>query len=390
VGPVQRSRTPEERVLLLSARAQMSAARLTELSHVLDAALDWSLLLRLADRHGLSPLLWRALVASRPTDIPADCMAELRNRCHGIAANNLLLVAHLRKILELLASAGIEALAWKGPALAAEFYGDIGLREFGDLDLLVKQGDVGRARAVLESMGYERHYRLSPTQERMLHRYGHEEQFERQGQLVELHWAITKDIHAVPFDFDSLWLQKRNVRIGKFEAPTPGVEDLFLTLCIHGNSHGWQRLIWICDIAELIRVHTEIDWRRIMLESGRKRFGRMVRVALALASRALDASLLGEVQSWVEADAKALKLASRLEAGLFEEERARGSIVSYHMGIRETAGDKIAFAARALCQPAPEDWSSIALPAAAYPLYYIVRPLRLLRQYGIPFLKRQH
>ena len=321
---------------------------------------------------------------------PEEELAELRARCHRVAANNLILVRHLKRILDLFCENGITALAWKGPALAAEAYGDIGLREFRDLDLLVRLADVVRARRLLESIGYVSSHAFSPSQERVLLLHGHELQMVRDGQLVELHWAIAKGVHAVPIDFPALWARQRLIKVGPYAVPTLGVEDHFLTLCVHGTSHAWQRLIWVCDVAELIRARPDMEWDRILSESHRLGFGRMVSVALALANHLLDASLPSAVRKRVAADSSAVALATDLGDEIFREERARGSFVSFHLRVRETFGAKLSFVARALFQPAPEDWTALSLPDVAYPLYYLVRPFRLMKAYGGPFLLRRH
>ncbi len=389
VGLLQQVSPSERCLTVLCAKCQHTNKSLAP-GGLSQTSIDWNCVRRLAERQGVSTLVWRALTTRRPDGAPPDVLAALRLRSHTIAANNLLLILDLTQILFLFAANGIDVLPWKGPALAAEVYGDPGLREFRDLDLLVAEADVVAARKLLESIGYKRAYDASQSQDRLLHRYGHEEQLVRDGQLVELHWAIAKRVHAVPFDFKSLWARRRMVKVGPYSVPTLGPEDLFLTLCVHGTSHAWQRLIWVCDIAELLRRRPDMDWDLLLSETRRLNCGRMLRVALALADGLLDAPLPLEVRKHVEADETAVRLATELSASMFREERARATFVSFHLGIRETLRAKLAFAARALLQLAPEDWTTVSLPDFAFPLYYIVRPIRLMKAYGVPFLLQRH
>jgi hypothetical protein len=45
------------------------------------------------------------------------------------------------------------------------------------------------------------------------------------------------------------------------------LENLLLVRCAHGSKHLWERLGWICDVAELIRVRKEkSDWEKVNKE----------------------------------------------------------------------------------------------------------------------------
>jgi hypothetical protein len=44
-------------------------------------------------------------------------------------------------------------------------------------------------------------------------------------------------------------------------------EDLLLILCAHGAKHLWMALGWICDVAELLRVHRDMNWPDILEEA---------------------------------------------------------------------------------------------------------------------------
>ena len=48
-------------------------------------------------------------------------------------------------------------------------------------------------------------------------------------------------------------------------------EDNLLLLCMHGAKHCWSRLERVCDVAELITSHSNLDW--VALVSRAKVFG---------------------------------------------------------------------------------------------------------------------
>lgn len=373
----------DESFLLLAARASPASAQRQAMAALAGRGADWPRVARLAERNGVAALLYRHLRALPPGAAPPGVVDALGRACRTVASNNLLLTGQLHAILRRFDAAGIEALAWKGPALAAQAYGDLSLRGFNDLDLIVRPNDVARARAVLLGMGYARAYPLTPAQERAALRTNHEEQFTRDGQLVELHWRVAKDVYDVPLDVSGLFERRTWVNIGRQRVPTLDPSDLLLTLCVHGTSHAWHRLIWVCDVAEVVRNVPGVDWARVLGESARDGYGRMVRLGLALAWRLLDAPLPPEARAAVERDPAIPALIERVRPQFTGDDKGAGLVLPFQLGVRERRRDRAALLARAAFRPAPEDWSLLPLPDAAYPLYYVLRPLRLLGHYGV-------
>ena len=59
---------------------------------------------------------------------------------------------------------GVEAIPFKGPVLALQAYGDLGLRVFRDLDFLVRDDAVGTTIVALGGFGYDRQPGLTTAQ----------------------------------------------------------------------------------------------------------------------------------------------------------------------------------------------------------------------------------
>ncbi|HEY3839236.1 MAG TPA: nucleotidyltransferase family protein, partial [Bryobacteraceae bacterium] len=59
--------------------------------------------------------------------------------------HNMTLTAELFRILGLFNKSGIEVIPFKGPTLAVAAYGDLSLRMFADLDILVSEQDLDAA-----------------------------------------------------------------------------------------------------------------------------------------------------------------------------------------------------------------------------------------------------
>src|ERR1017187_1019471 len=123
-----------------------------EAIQVVGAGMDWMEYIRLVDRHRTPALSWAALRRVPGLQIPEPAKQELQKRsdaCRMQAVRNSLKLAGVLKGFH---SAGIPLMPMKGPILSLELYGDVGLRQSHDLDLMVKPQDLARAQACLESM----------------------------------------------------------------------------------------------------------------------------------------------------------------------------------------------------------------------------------------------
>ena len=112
--------TRTEQTLLACVRACVHS-RQASLTPTEAEQTDWAALDRLASRHGVAPLLVRAL--------PERHAIRFRQRERERTKWGLRLTAELLRLLDLLERHAIPALPFKGPALAFALYGDVALRE---------------------------------------------------------------------------------------------------------------------------------------------------------------------------------------------------------------------------------------------------------------------
>lgn len=235
---------PEAEILMTCAQTRLSPAEADHLDKLLHQELDWECVLAEAWRHGLAPLLQWHVNAVCPEVLPKTIRKRLRSECDRSVASNLCLTAELLHILQLFESFGLRALCYKGPALAAFAYGNLLLRPFCDLDLLILCSELGAAEELLLANGYERKFHSNcETQE-----YAHKFVRKDDGIVLELHWNIVPQQEVLPLRFDQLWPRAVPLNLHGREVWMPAPEDLLLLLCWHGYKHCWTRLEWICCI----------------------------------------------------------------------------------------------------------------------------------------------
>ena len=141
--------SPEDRLCVLLAQAQLSPQARKEAAELLAAPLRWDALLLRAGEQQVFPLLCRHVRALRFEGVPEPACVELKQAFEKNRLRNGLLVQQLARVLRVLSAAGVRAIPVKGLALADSLYGDFAMRVVCDLDILVPPDEALRARRAL-------------------------------------------------------------------------------------------------------------------------------------------------------------------------------------------------------------------------------------------------
>lgn len=256
----------EFRVILLVVHPAGCDEREKEiLDQLEDPFFDWDELFALLSRHRLWVRFHRKLAGlSIWGRISSARVGELKERSKLIQFHQLKLVGGLLRISETLRLEGIDYISLKGPALSQQLYGDPVSRQSGDLDLLVRRGDVLSAISVLESIGYRVRDRVwadmrekdSSAWDHLyhIHLYGF-------GIELELHWRLSRNDGLMPERLERLFERKQFVRINGTAVSALAGEDLYSYLAVHGGSHCWNRLGWLLDFVDF-RVRQDVSWQK--------------------------------------------------------------------------------------------------------------------------------
>jgi hypothetical protein len=368
--------------MLACARREMTDRDHAAVTHAIMAGVNWKFLLDECRRHGLLPLLSFHLTHEPAKEIPADIPDSLREELSSNAFEMLRWTRELVAILEEFAANGIIGLPYKGPALASLAYGDISLRQTGDLDIFVRRRDFSRASALLSARGYRSAYPLSAARRTALHASGHHELFtDSNDSHVELHWRTMKNTFPFDFNHDALWDRAETVDLGGVSVPSISRSDLLLMLAVHGSCHAWARLEWVASYGELMRQTPDNDWEIILDRARQSRSERVVLVAIALASELLDIPIPHFVAQNLDKRWDERRLAERMIHRLRFGAADSPNDVGYQFAMCEGPKEKLRLALAGLFTPSYEEWALVDLPDPLYPLYYAVRPFRLMRSY---------
>jgi hypothetical protein len=325
------------------------------------------------------PLLFRGLEGV--DGLPDHFRARLRDEFRKNATRNTLLAGELSRLARLFEAEGLPLLAYKGPALAQQAFGDITLRRYVDLDVIVRRGDARRAGELLRSLGYSKPEGLTESHEQFLLRRQHNLAYTRDGGLmiVELHWEVAPAHFAAVTIGEAVWERATAVKLFGTEVRCPSPEDLLLALAVHGTKHLWERLAWVCDVAALVNSQAEFDWPYVQRRAREARVERMLSLVLRLA-RGLAGAELPEGLFRDADDAALSGLSAEVTAVMFSgtEYVPIGFVRNVRFNLRARPGlrERLDYL-RFVLTPTDGDLSAVPLPAGMSFAYYLLRPLRL-------------
>ncbi len=377
---------PENTLLRCVARRELGDVHTSQLDELVKADLDWDYLVSTASDHGLVPLLHKHLNQHVRQLVPVAMQTKLKHDSIENSQAVLRLTGRLLEIQKVFADNGISVASFKGPLLSQLAYGEIGLRQAGDIDMLVARDQVEAARQSLQSMGYEMSRALTASQFSSHARFHCEMTFTRDEQLtiVDLHWGLAPKSFVFKLEPEEVMSRLTNTSLAGTQIETFATEDLVLYLAMHGAKHLWQSLEWIASLGEVLLAQPALNWTTLLERSIKARAARMLALGLRLVESHCDVKFPANVFPTLDSSAEMARLATTIQAELFVKRELPVSAETnlYNFKIMDRKRDAVTSMLRAVFVPTLSDWEALTLPASLHPLYYAYRPLRLSKEYG--------
>lgn len=293
-------------------------------------------------------------------------------------------LSELIRVQGLLRTAGIQSLAYKGAALAGRIYGELGLRPFADVDLLIARKDAAGAGEALRRAGYIPEFELAPAEKELFPHESCQADFRHSssGLLIEMHWAILSRPFALEIDAEPFFGQATTTDIAGVSLPVPCDEDLLLALFAHGTKHAWGGLKWLADIAWFMAREPDFDWLRLVERATALRMRRIVATALILVRDFFLVPLPTPVVGLINDDPVAAKLARQISRMISAGEVPETRIAWLHLfwtRVREHPTDRVRVAVRLMSDPTIDFRRRTHLGPA---MDWLNRPLRVFHVIG--------
>jgi hypothetical protein len=316
--------------------------------------------------------------------VPPEVLVKLQELQRRDAVFALQLTANLFRVLEHFAATGIDVLLTKGPALSVRCYGKPDMRQYVDLDLIVRQSDIRRATQAMLDLAYEPRVPLSAIDAK---KSPGEYVFRKSATnvLVEFHTERTFRYHPRRLPIEKLFQRRAFVTIDGRDVPALSLEDELVLICVHGAKHFWERLMWIADVAALISAKQAPDWSRAMAAAREVGAERILCLGLCLASDVLGAQLPAQLEASVQSDPTVAKLAGQIKNRLASRgPRAIGVTerAIFRMKMRRGLLAGAAYLLRLSLSPTEEDWTPGREGNRPAFMDAVGRPLRLAKKHS--------
>jgi hypothetical protein len=313
---------------------QIDSDTAEQINALLKERLDWDTLLHLAFQHDVVPFLYRILESVPASAIPAAVRANLKRQMQVDIQGNLSLTKELLRVKTLFDQERIAMIPYKGPVLAAAVYRDLAARPFTDLDILIHADDIPRAVDLLTSYGYQIVRPKSLTQARKSLQALWLRQLVKRSPwayqivlwhpdletMVEIHWRVMSK-YIFSSNAEQLWENLQPISLAGSSLPSLSPENLLWFLCVHSSKHQWERLRWLCDIAELIRTYPQLNWKVVTQQAIHLNVERRLYIGLLLANRLLGAALPAAIEEKINQSPQLKILAQHVVDGLFEKSK---------------------------------------------------------------------
>ena len=167
---------------------------------------------------------------------------------YSTVSQNLIALHHLREITERLKQKGPEVLFFRGISLLGDVYPHLGDREMLDVDVLVRERDLGPLKEGLKAMG------LEETEPGV---------FFKPGLVLDIHTSFLTPIRSIlgssclAISIDDVFRQSILKQLDDIEIRVPCPKHLFISTVFHLQSHsffwdkGWEDLVRIKQFYDL-------------------------------------------------------------------------------------------------------------------------------------------
>jgi hypothetical protein len=188
-------------------------------------------------------------------------------------------------VLGALEAAGVPTMLLRGAAMAVAYYGDAGMRPMNDLDVLVREGELDRARRVADAEGWRPVAGSEPFERREAAAALRNDQ----ARVVRLHWQPSRNLSLPGVAWEPMWQRAVDVTFNQTATRVPSPADHLVLACIDGaRANSGSTLRWITDVSALLDAVPDLDWGIVVSEARRHHAPLLVGEALRYLVEALD------------------------------------------------------------------------------------------------------
>jgi Uncharacterised nucleotidyltransferase len=395
--------SPEMQVLIRASEASFVPEKKAEVTHLLqNKSIDWDKLYKLSCFHQVRPVLLRGVLGLPSGLVPTSFLETLKNACFQITTHALRQSQEMLRLLALFKQNNILAIPYKGAAYSNMYYGNLGMREFSDIDLFIHEKDLFEIKKCLLFEGYRPVYNITDTQMAAYIKVSCDYTFDyfssdnKRLFHVEPHYRS----NTLLGNFNYFTLSDcdntiREVSFSNTTIPALSIENNFLlTVMHHGEGEGWSRLKYLCDIyAFLKKEEKNLDWNFIIEKVEKLQITTQLLVGLAMIQAMYDLALPASITHRLN-NLKINNLVQNRYQNLNRDNYSFENVLLFKLKCADGWIDKIKILLSKIFTTTLVDMQVVNLPRQLFFLYMFIRPFRLLlmkKHYKtIFFLRREY
>ncbi|MBC8185898.1 nucleotidyltransferase family protein [candidate division KSB1 bacterium] len=378
----------EDKLLLYCSKILSENSNTDELTQLIQKKLNWKKVVKKAKRHSIASAMY-CILSNLPNNklIQEKYLLELKEDYLDTLGRNTIAFNELNVLLKIFKQANIEVVLLKGAALLASVYPDVAYRFMSDIDILVRDSDLSKARDCLLSHGYTQNISPYNLQKKKSH---HLPPFWNPAKniRIEMHWTIRISDSDFNINMAEVWSRIQKTKTGEADTFLLSPEDMILHLSFHLFFSNVNVMIFrtLYDIAAIFQYYGEtIDGKLITNCSIKYGLETPVYAVLFLLKTQLSINVPAEVLSQLHAKSSTIQL-NRMK--VFHKQTALENV---GRNIYDTRGlkRKISFIFFLIFPSLNYVAHKYSLPANSkiVYLYYFIRPFHLLYKYIISALK---
>jgi len=211
--------------------------------------------------HHLVPIYLRSHHPSL-VDIDSSSLAEMQRFSQGNTQRILSMTNRFKTVLKALSEQGTRFAVYKGPVLSQRLFGDIAVRQYGDIDLLIHPDDLLMAFQRLIDAGFESTLPPSPFIKAYLKKSRRDITLGDPLLHLDLHQQIARGprYYILP---EENWHRLETITVYKQPYPILPLEAELIILSVHAARHGWDHYKLLLDFAGLLIRNPDPDWQKI-------------------------------------------------------------------------------------------------------------------------------
>jgi len=259
----------EDKLILSSVKINLCPSELEQLNCLIKLIQDWDYLITTIIERGIGPLFYKKLpFLTNSSLIPETVKNKLQQAYYKTFSRSTILYEHFRRIAEAFYLQDVPVITLKGIYLSEWLYQDIGLRQFSDIDLLVKEKEGEKCLRILSDLGYKpSEISLSKL---VLSRFEiiHYSAMILNGVSVEIHIKLHSESEKYNVLVSELWKNAIPTTLNGTNVYTLNTYDLLVHLCLHLDKHfqkGHVQFTCFNDITNLLERNSDaINWTKFI------------------------------------------------------------------------------------------------------------------------------